>query len=81
VFWGIGALLLIVSVRAGGWDLLVPGSAAAATAAFGVDLHWHRHLVALDLELARTFAHVISAVVLATFCLLWLGRLLAGAGG
>jgi hypothetical protein len=80
-YWGLGILLVSLSIRAGGWDLLVPAAVAAAAAAFGVDLALHRRLVSWDRELAQTFAHVLAAVVLAAFCLLWTGRLLLGAGG
>jgi len=80
-FWGLGVFLLTLSVRAGGWDLLVPGATAAVAVAFGLDLLSHRALVSLDRALAQTFAHVLSAATLAAFCLLWLGRLLVGAGG
>ncbi len=81
VFWVLGIWLTIVSVRRGGWDLLVPGAAVAAAAAFGIDLLLHRHLVAWDRGLAQTFVHVLSAVVLAAFCLLWMWRLMFATSG
>ena len=80
-FWGLGVLLVIFAFRAGGWYLLVPGAGATAATAFGLDLLRHRELVSFDRGLALTCAHLVSAAILATFCLLWLVRFLLGAGG
>ncbi len=79
LFWVVAAGLLAGSVRAGGWGLLVPGAVAAALLVVGLDLLRHRRLVKLDREFARTLLHVLSAVTLAAFSLVWLVGLL-GAG-
>jgi hypothetical protein len=81
VFWAVGLGLLVGSVRAGGWSLLVPAAVAAALAAVGLDVLQHRRLVKLDWEFARTLLHVLSAVAVAAFSLLWLVRLLGSAPG
>ncbi|MDW7711344.1 MAG: hypothetical protein SCH98_12810 [Deferrisomatales bacterium] len=81
LFWAVALGLQVYSVRAGGWSLLVPAAAAAALAAVGLDMLAHRRLVKLDREFARTLLHVLSAVTLAAFSLLWLVRLLGHAPG
>lgn len=80
-FW-LGALALLVgSARAGGWFLLVPGAVLGALLIVGLDLWLHRRLVSLDREFVRALLHVLSAVTLASFSLLWLVRMLGRAPG
>lgn len=75
-FW-VGALALLVgSARAGGWFLLVPGAVLGALLIVGLDLRLHRRLVSFDREFVRALLHVLSAVALASFSLLWLVRML-----
>lgn len=75
-FW-LGALALLVgSARAGGWYLVVPAAVLGALLVLGLDLWLHRRLAAFDREFARALLHVLSAVTLAAFSLLWLVRLL-----
>ncbi len=81
LFWAVALGLQIYSVRAGGWSLLVPAAGAAALAAVGIDMLGHRRLVKLDREFARTLLHVLSAVTVAAFSVLWLVLLLGRAPG
>lgn len=80
-FW-LGALALLVgSARTGGWFLLVPGAVLGALLVVGLDLRLHRRLASFDRELFRALLHVLSAVTLASFSLLWMIRMLGRAPG
>lgn len=80
LFWAASAALLGYSVYIGGWALTIPAAVVMAFLAFSADVYLHRSSAALDLELARTLAHVLSAVALAAACMYWLTRMLLKGG-
>jgi protein-S-isoprenylcysteine O-methyltransferase Ste14 len=80
-FWCFALFLTVHGVRAGGRWWAVPGAVVAASAAFAADLWLHRRLVRPDRALARAGLHLLSAVAVASACMVWLLSLLwAGLG-
>ncbi len=78
LFWGLGALLVVLTARTGGWALVVPAAVAVTATVFALDLVRHREIVTFDQDLARTAAHVLSAAAIAASCMYWLGLVLLG---
>jgi hypothetical protein len=77
-FWLLAAALLAYSVIVRGWALAIPGAVIFALIAIAIDVHRHREVIALDLEMIRTLAHVLSAVAVAATIMYWLGLMLLG---
>lgn len=75
LFWLIAAALVVYGLLLAGWALVVPGAAVLSALIFAADVKRHRHLVALDRELAHTFLNLVSAAALAAACMYWLVRL------
>lgn len=72
IFWLASLAIVLSSLWIGGSALLIPAAVGATFVLFLLDVGRHRHLAALDWDLARTALHLLSGVTVAVSSLYWI---------